>query len=114
MTREILEEKSLMDLREIAKAQGVKSITKYRKSELIDIIMAGGVVKKPSHSTDTAEPQKPELEPEQMAPAAPYAPPHQEIYEDPMRAPVSQMEHTMRPQQQRQYPPQQGYTRLFA
>jgi transcription termination factor Rho len=110
MTREILEEKSLMDLREIAKAQGVKSITKYRKSELIDIIMAGGVVKKPSHSTDTAEPQKPELEPEQMAPAAPYAPPHQEIYEDPMRAPVSQMEHTMRPQQQRQYPPHQGYT----
>ncbi len=44
MTREILLDKSLESLREIAKAQGVKSITKYRKSELIDIIANGGVV----------------------------------------------------------------------
>jgi transcription termination factor Rho len=40
-----LEAKSLGDLREIAKLQGVKSITKYRKGELIDIIMSGGVAK---------------------------------------------------------------------
>ena len=38
MTREQLQEKSLNDLREIAKLQGVKSLTKYRKGELIDII----------------------------------------------------------------------------
>lgn len=44
MDREILLEKSLNDLRTIAKLQGVKAATKYRKSELIDIIMAGGVV----------------------------------------------------------------------
>lgn len=44
MTREQLFEKSLESLRTIAKAQGVKSITKYRKAELIDIIMNGGDV----------------------------------------------------------------------
>lgn len=43
MTREMLLEKSLADLREIAKLQGVKSIAKYRKNELIDLIMNGGV-----------------------------------------------------------------------
>ena len=44
MTREQLQEKSLESLREIAKAQGVKSVTRYRKAELIDIIMNGGIV----------------------------------------------------------------------
>ncbi len=44
MNREQLEAKSLGDLREIAKLQGVKSLTKYRKGELVEIIMAGGVV----------------------------------------------------------------------
>lgn len=39
----MLLEKSLQDLRTIAKLQGVKSVTKYRKAELIEIIMAGGV-----------------------------------------------------------------------
>ncbi|HMM32848.1 MAG TPA: Rho termination factor N-terminal domain-containing protein, partial [Clostridia bacterium] len=39
----MLLEKSLADLREIAKLQGVKSIAKYRKNELIDLIMNGGV-----------------------------------------------------------------------
>ncbi|MBR0026338.1 MAG: transcription termination factor Rho [Clostridia bacterium] len=43
MTRDLLEVKSLADLREIAKLQGMKSITKYRKGELIDMIMGGGV-----------------------------------------------------------------------
>lgn len=51
MNKEQLEAKSLGDLREIAKLQGVKSITKYRKSELVDIIMSGGVV-----SEDADEP----------------------------------------------------------
>ena len=44
MDKEQLEEKSLGDLREIARLQGVKSLTKYRKGELVDIIMAGGTV----------------------------------------------------------------------
>lgn len=43
MTREEMLDKSLEYLRIIAKAQGVKSITKYRKAELVDIIMNGGV-----------------------------------------------------------------------
>ncbi|MEG1524219.1 MAG: transcription termination factor Rho [Clostridia bacterium] len=42
MNREQLETKSLGDLREIAKLQGVKSLTKFRKGELVDIIMNGG------------------------------------------------------------------------
>ena len=44
MNKEQLEAKSLGDLREIAKLQGVKSLTKFRKGELVEIIMAGGVV----------------------------------------------------------------------
>ena len=44
MNQEQLEAKSLGDLREIAKLQGVKSVTKYRKSDLVRIIMNGGTV----------------------------------------------------------------------
>ena len=70
MTREQLQEKSLNDLREIAKLQGVKSLTKYRKGELIDIIMNGGRVDAPAQSESA--------QPEAAAPAAeekPAAPP---------------------------------------
>ncbi|MBQ3551633.1 MAG: transcription termination factor Rho [Clostridia bacterium] len=42
MDRDILLNKSLSDLRELARMQGVKSITRYRKAELVQIIMAGG------------------------------------------------------------------------
>ncbi|MBR3460863.1 MAG: transcription termination factor Rho [Clostridia bacterium] len=42
MTREMLLEKSLEDLRAIARAQGLKAITKYRKAELVDLIMGQG------------------------------------------------------------------------
>ena len=52
MTREQLQEKSLNDLREIAKLQGVKSLTKYRKGELIDIIMNGGQTDKAAQPKD--------------------------------------------------------------
>lgn len=67
MTREMLQEKSLNDLREIARLQGVKALTKYRKSELVDIIMNGGK----SAPTEEAEaaPQREAVEP----PAAPQA-----------------------------------------
>lgn len=53
MTREQLFEKSLESLRTIAKAQGVKSITKYRKAELVDIIMNGGIL--PQSEQQTAD-----------------------------------------------------------
>ena len=58
MTREMLQEKSLNDLREIAKLQGVKSLTKYRKNELVDIIMNGGAI--PSAAQQPAEPPAPQ------------------------------------------------------
>lgn len=72
MTREMLQEKSLNDLREIAKLQGVKSLTKYRKNELVDIIMNGGAT--PSAVQQPAEPPAPQLEaqpdPQPAAPAS--------------------------------------------
>lgn len=42
MDRQTLEAKKLNDLREIAKALGIKSVVKYRKQELIDMIVRGG------------------------------------------------------------------------
>lgn len=63
MTREMLQEKSLNDLREIAKLQGVKSLTKYRKNELVDIIMNGG-----------ASPAEPAAEESAAPPAASAVP----------------------------------------
>ena len=57
MNREQLEAKSLSDLREIARLQGVKSLTKYRKPELIDIITSGGRV--PGADAPEAEPDAP-------------------------------------------------------
>lgn len=72
MTREMLQEKSLNDLREIAKLRGVKSLTKYRKNELVDIIMNGGAI--PSAVQQPAEPPAPQLEaqpdPQPAAPAS--------------------------------------------
>lgn len=72
MTREMLQEKSLNDLREIAKLQGVKSLTKYRKNELVDIIMNGGAI--PSAAQQPAEPPapQPEAQPDPH-PAAPIS-----------------------------------------
>ena len=62
MNKEQLEAKSLGDLREIAKLQGVKSLTKYRKSDLVEIIMGGGVVPSDFASADESEPEEPEAE----------------------------------------------------
>ncbi len=79
MTREMLQEKSLNDLREIARLQGVKSLTKYRKNELVDIIMNGGAAPaepaEPDQEQPAAETAVPAAEP---APAvAPEMPPEQ-------------------------------------
>ena len=66
MTREMLQEKSLNDLREIAKLQGVKSITKYRKGELVDIIMNGGAVADGGSDVDEPEAAIPQAEAENI------------------------------------------------
>ena len=55
MNKEQLEAKSLGDLREIAKLQGVKSVAKFRKGELVEIIMSGGVVSEGFGESETAE-----------------------------------------------------------
>ena len=70
MNKEQLEAKSLGDLREIAKLQGVKSLTKYRKSELVEIIMGGGIVPSDFGSSDEAETEEGEAEPAGAAPQA--------------------------------------------
>lgn len=88
MTRDQLLEKSLGDLREIAKLQGVKSITKYRKSELVDIIMNGG--NKLSDVKPKAETEaQAEADEKSEAPAAP-----QEAAE----APAAKAEPVQKPQ----------------
>ena len=70
MNKEQLEAKSLGDLREIAKLQGVKSLTKYRKSELVEIIMGGGIVPSDFGSSGEAETEEGEAEPAGAAPQA--------------------------------------------
>ena len=131
MNKEQLEEKSLGDLREIARLQGVKSLTKYRKGELVEIIMGGGTV--PSDFSPSGEEESSaesfEAQP-QMTEGAPAMDSGEEMRE---RASQQEMEggyhragYTPRPYQQnkpyydnnrpqqngyqrRQYTPQGGY-----
>ena len=88
MNQEQLEAKSLGDLREIAKLQGVKSITKYRKSDLVRIIMNGGTVPLSDAAADEAtaaaedsgapaqaqQPAQPAARPEADTPSVPVEP----------------------------------------
>ena len=128
MNREQLEAKSLGDLREIARLQGVKSLTKYRKSTLVDIIMSGGRV--PQDDTPTDLPEEPaaslpDKEPEVLAASnEPSVPPPNAVMpeEPPMepdprreQQPVYRRGYVARQQsgyqQQKPYydrPPQQG------
>ena len=89
MTRDQLLEKSLGDLREIAKLQGVKSITKYRKGELVDIIMNGG-------SKLSAVKPKAEAEEKAEAVSAPSAPQRTEEAPAAKAEPVPQAQSHMR------------------
>jgi transcription termination factor rho len=124
VTREQLQEKSLNDLREIAKLQGVKSITKYRKGELVDIIMNGGRMEgqapdasaKPEADSKTAaasvppaaQPQQPAAAPAQQA-ATPAAPAQQQA-SAPAEEPAAAYEPRTRYPQQPQYrAPRQDY-----
>ncbi len=131
MNKEQLEEKSLGDLREIARLQGVKSLTKYRKGELVDIIMAGGTVPPDFSSSGEQETQEGSFEPQpQESDATNSIGGGEEMRE---RDPQQEMDggyrrsgYTPRPYQQnkpyydnnrpqqngyqrRQYPPQGGY-----
>ena len=67
MNKEQLEAKSLGDLREIAKLQGVKLLTKYRKSDLVEIIMGGGVVPSDFSPSEEEEAPAPEALAQQAA-----------------------------------------------
>ena len=67
MNKEQLEAKSLGDLREIAKLQGVKSLTKYRKNELVEIIMGGGVVPSDFAPAGEGEAQEDAVAPQEAA-----------------------------------------------
>ena len=57
----LLKEKSLMDLREIAKMAGIKSVTKFRKSELLDMLYE---LDRKARSVETVQEQEQEPEPE--------------------------------------------------
>jgi transcription termination factor Rho len=64
MTREMLLEKSLEDLREIARTMGFRAVTKYRKGQLADLIMGNAQEDKPSAAPIAEEPApaKPEVD----------------------------------------------------
>jgi len=100
VTREMLQEKSLSDLREIARLQGVKSLTKYRKNELVDIIMNGGVLPgaNPPEAAPAEEPAPKEQQPRQPQPQA--QPPA-----EPEPAPQPSLPAQEPPQQHRGYAP---------
>ena len=59
MDVEFLQEKSLVDLREIAKMVGIKSVTKYKKQEIIDMLLK---LQEDSKENDTPEKAEPEDE----------------------------------------------------
>ena len=126
MTREQLLEKSLGDLREIAKLQGAKSLTKYRKGELVDIIMNGGVVPDGFSSEEAAADEAPANGPkESVAPGeapdenVPRAPDAQEPREPLPRddayeqRPRYQQAYRAPQQQQQRQDYQSGYTRRY-
>lgn len=130
MTREQLLEKSLGDLREIAKLQGAKSLTKYRKAELVDMIMNGGVT--PAEDAGPGEPlpeargisgvpeaQSTEPRPEAPEAAAPSAAPAEgapqpgaqdrPVRRDSAAPSMMQDGYEQRPRYQQSYRPQQNY-----
>lgn len=116
MNQEQLEAKSLGDLREIAKLQGVKSITKYRKSDLVRIIMNGGTVPLPDAAADEAtaaaedsgapaqaqQPAQPAARPEADTPSVPVEP--RPMVAPDAAAPRMRPAYTPRPQQNYQKP----------
>ncbi len=81
----LLKEKSLMDLREIAKMAGIKSVTKYRKGELLDMLYE---LDRRARSGQTA----PEVqEPEELNNFEPYDE-SEDIYEEQDNIPVYQQD----------------------
>ncbi|MCR5809496.1 MAG: transcription termination factor Rho [Clostridiales bacterium] len=80
MTREMLLEKSLGDLREIAAALGLKALTKYRKAELADLIIAKGEEaarqkeEAPEKESPVSAPENEKKAPEKEEPRVDYTP----------------------------------------
>ena len=86
MDRKMLLEKSLDDLRQIAKAMNFRAVTKYRKGELADMIIAAGEkAQEEARAAQAAGAEKAEpkpapaadaekAEPKPEAPAVDYAP----------------------------------------
>lgn len=110
MNQEQLEIKSISDLREIAKLQGVKSAGKYRKTELVEIIMNGGVV--PDHIAERyGAVKKPETVQEEETPAAVQSEPARP--EPEASEPAAEDTKEARPvqRQQRKFQQNGGYTR---
>ena len=70
MTREMLLEKSLDDLRQIARAMNIKAVTKYRKGELADLIIRTGS----QPSAPEKAPEKPVEAPAETLAEAPKKP----------------------------------------
>jgi transcription termination factor Rho len=56
-----------MDLREIAKMAGIKSVTKYRKSELLDMLYDLDRQARSNEATQQQQPEEPEDVPEEVA-----------------------------------------------
>ena len=110
MNQEQLEIKSISDLREIAKLQGVKSAGKYRKTELVEIIMNGGAV--PDHIAGKYAPAKKAEPVQEEAPAPVQAEPDQTASEAPATASEeSKAARQVQRQQQRKYPQAGNYSR---
>ncbi|MBQ6425489.1 MAG: transcription termination factor Rho [Clostridia bacterium] len=108
MNQEQLEIKSISDLREIAKLQGVKSAGKYRKTELVEIIMNGGVV--PDHIAERyGAVKKPETVQEEETPATLQTEPEQLEGSEPAAEETKEAHPAQR--QQRKYPQNGGYAR---
>ena len=74
----VLKEKSLLDLREIAKMAGIKSVTKYRKPELLDLLFEldrqARAQQAASEDMEAQPETEAELEPEFEPAEAGYAP----------------------------------------
>ena len=109
MNQEQLEIKSISDLREIAKLQGVKSAGKYRKTELVEIIMNGGVV--PDHIAEKyGAARKPEAEGAEAVPA-PAQPVQTTEESSPQTADETKETRPAQRQQPRKYPQSGNYAR---
>lgn len=106
MTREELGEKSLSELRDLARTRGIKSITKYRKNELVDLIFEHDAA-----PGGTFYESPPESQPQTNPPSKAQAP--QPGDAAPLRTAPAYVAPPYRPRQDN-YQQQQGYAKAYA